>query len=191
VTLYLPRAKNWVEKIRDMRLCSLVGPPMSRLALLVGASAFLVSSFQPLAAGVDRSHPGVGPPGRSVVAAPAFELEGLGRNSRAPSQPRQRVAHAIVVRTSPEQSGVAPETIGKVEVWYDSGIRDDFAALAVIDAKGDRVDKRDAAIDKADQSHVSASVDALAPGVYTVRYRAMSADGHLVSGAWQFEVRPK
>ena len=86
---------------------------------------------------------------------------------------------------------MAPETVGKVEIWYDAGIRDDFVALAVINAAGDRVDKRDAAIDSADQSHVSASVEALTPGEYTVRYRAISADGHIVSGAWVFEVAPR
>ncbi|HXW71241.1 MAG TPA: copper resistance CopC family protein, partial [Methylocella sp.] len=98
------------------------------------------------------------------------------------------LAHAIIVRTSPEQGKAAPKTIGKVEVWYDAGIRDEFVALAVINADGERVDKRDAAIDTFDQSHVSTNVEALAPGEYTVRYRAMSADGHLVSGAWVFEV---
>jgi len=99
-------------------------------------------------------------------------------------------AHAIVVRTSPAQGGVGAEDIGKVDVWYDAGIRDAFAALAVVSASGERVDKRDAAIDGADPAHVSVSVDRLAPGKYTVRYRALSADGHLVSGAWEFEVRP-
>ncbi|MBM3562120.1 MAG: copper resistance protein CopC [Alphaproteobacteria bacterium] len=100
------------------------------------------------------------------------------------------LAHAIVVRTSPEQGGVGAEDVGKVEVWYDAGIRDAFAALAVVSASGERVDKRDAAIDSADPSHVSVSVNRLTPGKYTVRYRALSADGHLVSGAWEFEVRP-
>ena len=52
----------------------------------------------------------------------------------------------------------------------------------------DRVDKHDAAIDMFDPSHVSTSVEALTPGEYTVRYRAISADGHQVSGAWVFEV---
>lgn len=100
-----------------------------------------------------------------------------------------RFAHAIIVRTSPEQGAVAPQTVGKVEVWYDAGIRSEFVALAVINAAGDRVDKRDAAIDTFDPSHVSTSVEALTPGEYTVRYRAISADGHQVSGAWVFEVR--
>ena len=99
-------------------------------------------------------------------------------------------AHAIVVRRSPEEGGVAAGDIGKVEVWYDAGIRDAFVALAVVSELGDRIDKRDAAIDSANPAHVSVGVNPLAPGKYTVRYRALSADGHLVSGAWDFEVRP-
>ncbi len=104
--------------------------------------------------------------------------------------PERAAAHAIVVRTSPERDGVGKADIGKVDVWYDAGIRDAFAALAVVNEAGERVDKRDAAIDSADPAHVSVSVSPLTPGKYTVRYRALSADGHLVSGAWEFEVRP-
>lgn len=104
--------------------------------------------------------------------------------------PECAVAHAIVVRTSPAQGGAAAGDIGRVEVWYDAGIRDAFAALAVVSESGERVDKRDAAIDGADPAHVSVGVSPLAPGKYTVRYRALSADGHLVSGAWDFEVHP-
>jgi methionine-rich copper-binding protein CopC len=99
-------------------------------------------------------------------------------------------AHAIVVRTSPAQGGVAAATIGKVEVWYDAGIRDAFVALAVVSAAGERVDKRDAAIDGSDPAHVSVGVNQLTPGKYTVRYRALSADGHIVSGSWDFEITP-
>ncbi len=109
-----------------------------------------------------------------------------------PAVPNERplvLAHAIVVRTSPSQGGVADGNIGKVDVWYDAGIRDAFAALAVVSAAGERVDKRDAAIDSADPAHVSVGVNPLTAGKYTVRYRALSADGHMVSGAWDFEVR--
>jgi len=100
------------------------------------------------------------------------------------------LAHAIVVRRSPPEGGTAAKDIGKVDVWYDAGIRDSLAALAVVSEGGERVDKRDAAIDSADAAHVSVSVNPLTPGKYTVRYRALSADGHLVSGAWDFEVAP-
>ena len=99
-------------------------------------------------------------------------------------------AHAIIVKTSPPQGGIAAGNIGKVDVWYDAGIRDSLAALAVVSASGERVDKRDAAIDGADPAHVSVGVNPMTPGKYTVRYRALSADGHMVSGAWEFDVQP-
>jgi methionine-rich copper-binding protein CopC len=98
-------------------------------------------------------------------------------------------AHAIIVRTSPPQSGVGAADIGKVEVWYDAGIRDAFVALAVVNGAGERIDKRDAAIDASDPAHVTVGVNPLTPGKYTVRYRALSADGHIVSGAWEFEIK--
>ncbi len=99
------------------------------------------------------------------------------------------VAHAIIVRTSPPQSGVGAADIGKVDVWYDAGIREAFVALAVVNGAGERIDKRDAAIDASDPAHVTVGVNPLTPGKYTVRYRALSADGHMVSGAWEFEVK--
>jgi hypothetical protein len=126
---------------------------------------------------------------RGLGDVPAFGLRARSQRPPKAESPAILLAHAIVIRRSPEQGGVASENIGKVDVWYDAGIRDAFAALAVVGASGERVDKRDAAIDKSDPSHVSVSVDQLIPGKYTVRYRALSADGHLVSGAWDFEVR--
>lgn len=166
---------------------------LSKISRLIPVLAILALSgaFQPVAANVERAEPAPGLPSRPPAALPELLLPSPEASAPAARNSRQKVAHAIIVRTSPDQSGVAPDSIGKVEVWYDAGIRDDFAALAVIDANGERVDKRDAAIDSSDQSHVSASVGILGPGTYTVRYRALSADGHIVSGAWNFEVHPK
>ncbi len=123
---------------------------------------------------------GGGPPGLRPVEPPAPER----------ATPRPRFAHARVVRSFPgDGAAVPPGTVGKVEVWYNDPIGKDFVALAVLNTAGERVDKRDAAIDGADWTHVTVSVDRLPPGEYTVRYRAVSSDTHLVSGAWVFVVR--
>lgn len=121
---------------------------------------------------------------------PATRLISQRNKQENGGQTKILLAHAIVVRTSPPQGGTAPGNIGKVDVWYDAGIRDSLAALAVVSAGGERIDKRDAAIDSADPAHVSVSVNPMTAGKYTVRYRALSADGHMVSGAWDFEVKP-
>jgi len=168
------KSPSWMSVNRHARLLSLAGAILSVGATPEPATAYGTVSDSP---GHDQQ----------LSPAPAIKLTGP---PREPQRPAIILAHAIVVRTSPAEGGVGAEDIGKVEVWYDAGIRDAFAALAVVSASGERVDKRDAAIDSADSSHVSVSVNRLNPGKYTARYRALSADGHLVSGAWEFEVRP-
>jgi copper resistance protein C len=95
-------------------------------------------------------------------------------------------AHAIVVRAKPQDGETVTSPPSKVELWYDAPISSAMAALSVTDPAGQRVDKHDAAIDGA---HVATSVEATSPGEYTVRYRAISADGHIVSGALHFTVK--
>ena len=154
------------------------------------AVLFLGSALRPVAAYADRGEWGAGLPRQPLTAAVgALDLRAPELPPPKPASPRLQFAHAKVVRSFPENGAVVPETVGKVEVWYSDAIANAFVALAVINAAGDRVDKRDAAIDSADGSHVSVSVEALTPGEYTVRYRAVSSDTHLVSGAWVFEVR--
>ena len=155
---------------------------------LVSAFLLIEGTPQPVAAYVDRRESSAVLPRQALAAVPALGLRASQPPLPKPANLGQRFAHAIIVRTSPEKGAAAPQNVGKVEVWYDAGIRNEFVALAVISATGDRVDKHDAAIDMFDPSHVSTSVEALTPGEYTVRYRAISADGHQVSGAWVFEV---
>ena len=155
-----------------------VGMALSAVGVPEGASAY---GYGGQVIAVERAQP-----------RGSFPALGLGAPLRSAPKIERSIllAHAIVVRRSPAEGGVAAGNIGKVDVWYDAGIRDSLAALAVVSEGGERVDKRDAAIDSADAAHVSVSVNPLNPGKYTVRYRALSADGHLVSGAWDFEVKP-
>jgi len=160
------------------------------VVMLLGAALLAAGAGQPALGYGNGFEPEASEHARPIIGGPTLALSVSSRApSIAPASPLI-LAHAIVVRTSPAQNGVGAGDIGKVDVWYDAGIRDAFAALAVVSASGERVDKRDAAIDSSDPAHVSVSVDRLTPGKYTVRYRALSADGHLVSGAWEFEVAP-
>jgi copper resistance protein C len=156
---------------------------------LVGTILSIAGALQNVAAEPTAIHAGAGA-GGGIQPLGALQRRVAWSSPQRREIPAFILAHAIVVRTSPPQDGTAAADIGKVDVWYDAGIRDSLAALAVVSADGERVDKRDAAIDGADPAHVSVGVNPLAPGKYTVRYRALSADGHLVSGAWEFEVRP-
>jgi len=166
---------------------------MKRRAILLLLAAILISASvpHPIAARADRSESGAALPWRMLAAAGSgLELRSIEPPPHERGSSRLRFAHARVVRSFPKDgAAVSPEALGKVEVWYNDPIGKDFVALAVINAAGERVDKRGAAIDSADWTHVSVSVEHLPPGEYTVRYRAVSSDTHLVSGAWVFVVR--
>jgi methionine-rich copper-binding protein CopC len=101
------------------------------------------------------------------------------------------LAHAILVKATPEREAVIAKAPEEVLLVFNDGVGEEFLALAVIDAAGKRVDKHDARLDFSDHSHLRASVEKLPPGRYIVRYRVLSADGHVVSGKYSFQVQPQ
>ncbi|MDD2739126.1 MAG: copper resistance protein CopC [Methylomonas lenta] len=99
-------------------------------------------------------------------------------------------AHAILVKSQPakdEEVKVAPK---QIDLWFNDPVRSQYKALAVIDSDGKRVDNRDVEQALTDGSHIYATVSDLAPGTYTIRYRVVSQDTHIVTGKFQFSVKP-
>ncbi|KAF0127950.1 MAG: Copper resistance protein CopC, partial [Methylocystaceae bacterium] len=123
------KSPSWMSVNRHARLLSLAGAILS-----VGATPQPAAAYGTVSDSPRRD--------QQPSAAPGMELTGPSHPAREPQSPAIILAHAIVVRTSPAQGGVGADDIGKVEVWYDAGIRDAFAALAVVSASGERVDKR-------------------------------------------------
>jgi methionine-rich copper-binding protein CopC len=101
------------------------------------------------------------------------------------------LAHAILVKSSPEKEATITDVPEEVLLIFNEAVGDEFLALAVIDESGKRVDHHDPKLDFTDRSHLRATVSKLSPGRYTVRYRVLSADGHVVSGKYFFNVQGK
>lgn len=100
-------------------------------------------------------------------------------------------AHAILVKSQPakdEQVSVAPK---QIDLWFNDPVRSQYKALAVIDSNGKRVDKHDVEQSLTDGSHIYATVEDLPPGTYTIRYRVVSQDTHIVTGKFEFTVKPQ
>lgn len=101
------------------------------------------------------------------------------------------LAHAILVKAQPDKDAVISDVPEEVLLTFNEGVGQEFLALAVVDEAGKRVDKHDAHQDFTDHSHLRASVEKLVPGRYMVRYRVLSADGHVVSGKYYFQIQAK
>jgi methionine-rich copper-binding protein CopC len=100
-------------------------------------------------------------------------------------------AHAILVKAMPDREAIVSEAPSEILLTFNEGVGNKFMTLAVVDGAGKRVDKHDARLDFTDRSRLRASVNKLAPGRYMVRYRVLSADGHVVSGRYFFQVQAK
>ncbi|MFL5934383.1 MAG: copper resistance protein CopC [Gaiellaceae bacterium] len=103
--------------------------------------------------------------------------------------PAAASAHATLTKTAPA-FGIRVEAAPKVvRLTFDQTVDALPDAIRVYSAKGRLVSARPRT--SADGRVVAAPVSRLARGGYTVRWRVVSADGHVVSGVWTFGVRQK
>lgn len=97
-------------------------------------------------------------------------------------------AHAIMIKSSPEKESSSNVIPTQVEVWFDDNVGPKYTSLAVVNTKGERVDNGDGALETFDKSHLVATLKPIVSGRYGVRYRVQSADGHIVTGKFFFEI---
>jgi hypothetical protein len=99
-------------------------------------------------------------------------------------------AHASLVKSSPARRAVLTRPPAEVQLWFNERLEPAFSQLSVIDGGGQRVDIHDARVGPEDPRRLSVGVPPLPPGTYTVRYRVLSVDGHIVESEFPFTIRP-
>ena len=103
--------------------------------------------------------------------------------------PAAASAHATLTKTEPEYGTRVERTPKVVRLHFDQSVDALPNAIHVYDAKGRVVSGR-TLLSKDDRT-IDAHVSRLPRGGYTVRWRAVSADGHVVSGVYTFGVRAR
>jgi hypothetical protein len=104
--------------------------------------------------------------------------------------PRPAVAHAALVRSAPARRATVSASPARVRLWFSERVEARFSRVSVEDAGGRPVDRQDSQADPEDGKQLSVGLPPLGPGVYRVRYRVLSVDGHVVEGELSFTVRP-
>lgn len=104
------------------------------------------------------------------------------------------LAHAEPVKVSPGSGAVVtaapPEIV--IQMSQEMARREDGNDIDVVDAAGNEVTTLAAVIDNGDRSRLSVLLpSALPPGVYTVRWKTLSAeDGDPANGEYSFTIDP-
>lgn len=99
-------------------------------------------------------------------------------------------AHAQLVKAEPAQRATVSEAPAKVSLSFNEEIEGAYASLSVVDASGKPVTDAKPALASDDPKSLVLALPALAPGTYTVKYRVLSVDGHVVEASYDFTVKP-
>jgi methionine-rich copper-binding protein CopC len=97
-------------------------------------------------------------------------------------------AHAQLTKATPAVGGAVEAAPMEVSLNFSEKLEASFSTVIVRDAMGKRVNKGDSQVDKADRTIMHAPVDQLAPGIYIVEWRALTADTHKTEGAFIFRI---
>lgn len=98
-------------------------------------------------------------------------------------------AHAVPVAMDPAPNARLAEPPQEVVIRFSERVEARASTLEVLDARGQRVDQGEAAVDAADPWRYHVAVPALSSGAYTVSWRVLSADdGHVTHGAHVFTI---
>jgi copper transport protein len=96
-------------------------------------------------------------------------------------------AHALLLRTEPAPQTTVDAPPSTVKLFFSEPVEVTFGAIRVFDVDGKRVDP--GTIHRVgDGTEVDVPLTGIKDGTYTVTWRAVSADGHPVSGGFTFYV---
>lgn len=100
-------------------------------------------------------------------------------------------AHAVLVKASPARRAVLALSPPRVELRFNERLEPAYSSVSVWTAANERVDGGMVVVGPEDRRRLSVGLPPLAGGTYTVKFRVLSVDGHLVEGTFPFEIRPR
>jgi methionine-rich copper-binding protein CopC len=106
-----------------------------------------------------------------------------------PSAPA--LAHAMLVKAEPARRAQLTQTPAQVRLWFNEEVEKDYASLAVLDPAKSPVTDTLPQIAADDPKAIVLALPELAPGKYTVKFRVLSVDGHVVDSSYDFTVKSK
>jgi len=102
--------------------------------------------------------------------------------------PAVAAPHAALVKSSPARRATLGQAPPRVELTFSERLEPAYSTVAVLDAKGQQVDLRDAALTRGDSRRLVVSLPPLPAGSYTVKFRVLSVDGHVVESEFPFTI---
>jgi methionine-rich copper-binding protein CopC len=102
---------------------------------------------------------------------------------------RNALAHAFPDHAQPAVGSTVSPPPASVRIWFTEKLEPAFSRVAVVDARGNNVDRGSPKVDPQDPTLLSVAVKPLAPGTYHVDWHVVSVDTHATQGDFTFTVK--
>ena len=100
-------------------------------------------------------------------------------------------AHAQLLKAVPAVGGKVTASPNEIRLTFSEGVEPRFSGIALATETGAEEPTGKPSVDSADNRVLVATVlQALKPGIYTVRWHAVSVDTHRTQGSFNFTVAP-
>ncbi|MDW7642565.1 MAG: copper resistance CopC family protein [Nitrosomonadaceae bacterium] len=100
-------------------------------------------------------------------------------------------AHAMLLKAEPARRGVLTKAPTQVRLWFNEEIESAYTSLFVLDANKKPVTETKPHVVKDDPRSVVLPLPELLPGKYSVKFRVLSVDGHVVDSSFDYTVKNK
>ncbi len=105
--------------------------------------------------------------------------------------PSSAWAHARLVKSIPAKQAVLAQAPTQIQLWFNEPLEARFSQVSVWNAAGQQVHKGAIQGDPQDTKKLIIPLPALDMGLYTVKYRVLSVDSHLIENQFSFTVQPQ
>ncbi|MEC0237957.1 copper resistance protein CopC [Paenibacillus kribbensis] len=103
--------------------------------------------------------------------------------------PRSLWAHAFVIESSPTENQILDKPPSQVSITFNEDLQSAFMSIKVTDETGKRADTGKAQLNPEHKATMEIKlIPGMKAGIYTVNWRALSADGHPINGVIPFQV---
>ena len=101
------------------------------------------------------------------------------------------LAHSMLVKAEPPRRAVLAKTPAQVRLWFNEELEGEYASLIVLDAEKHSVTEIKPQLAPNDPKSIVLPLPELTPGKYSVKFRVLSVDGHVVESSFDFTVKGK
>lgn len=101
--------------------------------------------------------------------------------------PIPALAHTKLVRSQPRAKEVLSQSPKLVELWFTEALEPGLTTIEVKDEQGSRVDKGTVALSE-ENKKAAIELSELRAGDYTVTWKTVSVDQHVIHGSFIFSV---